>query len=116
MAEEVKSKTLVEPKTQLASKPTVQFKLSVEPKTIAELEAMHTGTLMNRRKALLACPETSVLPELEKVLAIGEVRSKDTAVWRQAYQDLKSVLDQREHLPSKQERKSMRQQRARRRF
>ncbi|OEY65917.1 hypothetical protein [Marinobacter sp. X15-166B] len=87
----------------------------VEPKTLAELEAMHTGTLMNRRKALLRCPETSELPPDEKAAPFGKIRFKDTAVWQQAYRELKSVLDKREHLPNKQERKAMRQARAKRR-
>lgn len=85
----------------------------VEHKTVAELEAMHTGTLMNRRKALLKCPEVSELPPEEKTLPFGKIRFKDTAVWQKAYQELKSVLDKREHLPNKQERKAMRQAQAR---
>ncbi len=85
----------------------------VEHKTMTELEAMHTGTLMNRRKALLKCPEISELPPQEKASAFGKIRFKDTVVWQKAYQELKSVLDKREHLPNKQERKAMRQAQAR---
>ncbi len=84
----------------------------IEHKTIAELEAMHTGTLMNRRAALLKCPEISELPPQEKASAFGKIRFKDTTVWQQAYRDLKGVLDKREHLPDKQERKAMRQAQA----
>ena len=83
----------------------------VEHKTLAELEAMHTGTLMNRRKALLKCPETSGLAASQRMpnAAIG---AKDTPSWKKAYSELKSVLDKREHLPNKQERKALRQARA----
>ena len=34
---------------------------TIEPKTIAELEGIHTGSLMSPRHALLRCPETSSL-------------------------------------------------------
>ncbi|MBO1520051.1 hypothetical protein [Oceanisphaera pacifica] len=107
MAEKIKFTKAVKPKK------IIGLASQIEPKTLAELEAMHTGSLMNRRKALLKCPETSTLPELDKALPTGDIRFKDTAAWRKAYQDLKSVLDTREHLPSKKERKAMRQQRVR---
>lgn len=106
MAEKLKCYKAVKPKK------IIGLANPIEPKTLVELEAMHTGSLMNRRKALLKCPETSTLPELDKALPNGDIRFKDTAVWRKAYQDLKSVLDLREHLPNKQERKALRQQQA----
>lgn len=81
----------------------------VEPKTMAELEKMHTGTLMNRRKALLKCDESF---EQTKSSSSGKIEFKDTPEWQQAYKDLKTVLDTRENLPNKQERKAMRQAKA----
>lgn len=83
----------------------------VEHKTLDELEAMHAGTLMNRRKALLKCPETSGLAA-SQALPNAAIGAKDTPSWKKAYSELKIVLDKREHLPNKQERKALRQARA----
>lgn len=84
----------------------------IAAKTLAELEALHTGTLMSRRQALLTCPETSTLSTQDKASLFTPIRFKDTQVWKNAYRDLKSVLDKREHLPNKQERKMQRQAKA----
>jgi len=76
---------------------------------------MHTGSLMKRRAALLACEESftvadrDVLPDTEN----GRIEFKNTPQWQQAYADIKSVLATREHIPNKQERKAIRQARAR---
>ena len=91
--------------------PTIKI---IEPKTVAELEAMHTGTLMSRRQALLKCAETSTLTLQDKASLFTPIQFKDTVVWKSAYQELKSVLDQREHLPNKQQRKVLRQAQAKR--
>ncbi|GGB31569.1 hypothetical protein GCM10011502_00670 [Oceanisphaera marina] len=88
---------------------------AIAHKTLAELRAMHTGTLMNRRQALLKCPETSTLTARDKASLLLPIRFKDTAVWQNAYRDLKSVLDTREHQPTKQQRKALRQARAKKR-
>ncbi|WP_319781871.1 hypothetical protein [Oceanisphaera sp. IT1-181] len=88
---------------------------TIEPKTLAELQAMHTGTLMSRRQALLKCPETSTLTIADKASLFTPIRFKDTTVWQSAYRELKTELDKREHLPNKQERKALRQARAKRR-
>lgn len=87
----------------------------VEPKTLAELEAMHTGSLMSRRKALLSCSETAGAAHQPESPASQSIEFKDSDGWRRAYRELKSVLDKREHLPSRQERKAMRQARAKQR-
>jgi hypothetical protein len=42
----------------------------------------------------------------------GLIQFKDSAVWEQAYSDLKEVLSRRENIPSKKERKEIRQARA----
>ena len=79
---------------------------------------MHTGTLMNRRAALLKCEETwshsdrvgyDAKPNPTKT---GFIQFKDTAEWQQAYSELKAVLDTRENIPNKKERKAMRQTKA----
>ncbi|MCX7545487.1 hypothetical protein [Marinicella gelatinilytica] len=84
----------------------------VEPKTLAELEKMHTGTLMTRRKALLKCDESFEVSNQTKPSNSGMIEFKNTPEWKKAYQDLKTVLDTRENLPNKQQRKAMRQAKA----
>lgn len=42
----------------------------------------------------------------------GLIQFKDSAVWKQADSDLKEVLSRRENIPSKKERKEIRQARA----
>ncbi len=81
------------------------------------LSSMHTGTLMNRRAALLKCEESfesgcaeiGAQPASSKT---GLIEFKDTAEWKEAYQELKNILDTRENLPNKQERKEIRQTKA----
>ena len=91
----------------------------VPVKTVKELEAMHTGTLMSRRKALLKCEECfshSVRSyDGEKEPSpdnSGFIEFKDTPAWQQAYSDIKKILATRENIPSKAERKAMRQAKA----
>ncbi len=86
----------------------------VERKTLSELEAMHTGTLMNRRKALLKCDETPELSRQNKPPSTDKIEFKNTAEWQQAYQELKAVLSTRENIPNKQQRKAIRQAKAKR--
>ncbi len=86
----------------------------VEPKSLAELEAMHTGSLMSRRKELLECEELFELSDQIEPSNSGKIEFKNTTEWHRAYQDLKSVLDTRENLPNKQERKTMCQAKRRR--
>ena len=85
----------------------------VEPKILAELEAMHTGSLMSRRKALLKCDESFELSDQTTRSSSGLIEFKDTPEWKQAYQQLKEVLADREHVPNKLERKNLRQLKAR---
>ena len=66
---------------------------------VATLKQMHTGSLISRRKALLACEESIELsdhPSDYQVVA-GYIEFKQSEVWQQAYQELKSELAQREH-------------------
>lgn len=80
----------------------------VEPKTIVELEGMHTGSLMSRRKFLLQCEESGEV----KVSESDAIEFKNTPEWKQAYKELKTVLATRENVPSKKERKEMRKSKA----
>lgn len=92
----------------------------VEIKTIEELNAMHTGTLMKRRDSLLKCEESfevsdrhahETKPSFEHT---GLIEFKDTHEWKSAYSELKFELSKRENIPNKMERKEMRQQKAKR--
>ena len=81
----------------------------VERKLLVEIEAMHTGSLMSRRKALLKCEESFELSDQIQRSNSDKIEFKNTTEWQQAYKDLKSVLDTRENLSNKKERKAMRQ-------
>jgi len=68
-----------------------------------ELENMHTGSLMSRRKKLLACEESFEVsdryvnenkPVSEET---GSIAFKNSIVWQIAYKKLKTVLSAREH-------------------
>ncbi|WP_143557470.1 hypothetical protein [Solemya velum gill symbiont] len=86
----------------------------VEFKTREQLEAMHTGSLMKRRDALLKCDESFKLSDQSVIppIASAYIEFKDTPEWKQAYAELKSVLATREHVSSKKERKEIRRQKA----
>ena len=90
----------------------------VELKTIEELNKMHTGSLMNRRAALLKCEGSFELSDRNgyetkpKISETGFIEFKDTTEWQQAYNELKSVLSTRENIPNKQERKEIRKEKA----
>jgi hypothetical protein len=85
-------------------------------KTISkeDLQNLHTGTLMKRRKKLLACEESFQLSdrfgyEVEPIPdETGYVEFKDTEAWKLAYSELKEVLSNRENWPGKHERKTTR--------
>ncbi len=87
--------------------------------TAKELESLHIGTLMSRRKALLKCEESfnpsdrvggETAPD---PIQTGLIEYKDTEAWRAAYTELKAQLATRENMPNKAERKAMRQAKAR---
>lgn len=78
----------------------------------AELQKMHTGTLMSRRNALLKCEESFELSDQLQPASHDKIEFKNTPQWKQAYQDLKAVLSTRENIPNKQERKALRQTKA----
>jgi hypothetical protein len=88
----------------------------VEIKTVEELKAMHTGSLMRRREALLRCEESFEQSDRygyePQPIAGGDIEFKDTPEWKQAYAELKVELATREHVPNKQERKALRRQQA----
>jgi hypothetical protein len=75
----------------------------------ADLEEMHSGTLMSRRNDLLKCEESFELSDQYQPTKYKGIEFKNTLQWKQAYQDLKDVLSTRENIPSKQERNVLRQ-------
>ncbi|HED36627.1 MAG TPA: hypothetical protein ENI76_00020 [Ignavibacteria bacterium] len=68
-----------------------------------ELENMHTGSLMSRRKNLLACEQSFEVSdrygsEKEPIPEeTGYIEFKNSVAWQKAYKELKSVLSTREH-------------------
>lgn len=76
---------------------------------------MHTGTLMSRRNTLLKCEESFELSDQYQISTHNGIEFKNTPQWKQAYQDIKAVLSTREHIPNKQESKTLRQAKVRQR-
>jgi hypothetical protein len=70
-----------------------------------ELESLHTGSLLTRRNRLLACEESFELSdrfgheEKPDPQITGLIEFRDTPEWAEAYQDVKSILATREHVP-----------------
>lgn len=85
----------------------------IERKSLEELEQMHTGTLMKRRDDLLKCPDPPEPLEGREVSTGSDILYKNTPQWNEAYHDVKTVLANREHMPNKQQRRAIRQERAR---
>lgn len=71
---------------------------------------MHTGSLLARLDALRKCEESfsasdraGLEPEPDQE-ETGFIEFKNTEAWQKAYEELKEVLAQREHLPGKKRR------------
>lgn len=94
-------------------------KVKVLPKQV--LLEMHTGSLLARRKALLACNESFSKSDQsgyknepnDKDTKIIEF--KNTKVWSTAYLELKEILATREHVPNKREKREIRIKKAKHR-
>jgi hypothetical protein len=92
----------------------------VEIIALEKLNTMHTGTLMRRRLALLKYEEsfeaTDRVGHEDKPMTknTGIIEFKATSEWTKAYEELMSILAIRENLPNKQEKKEIRQAKARR--
>ena len=80
-----------------------------------ELLSMATGTLLSRRTNLLKCEESfessdrfgyEEPPEPDKT---GFIEFKDQPSWSKAYNEVKDILANREHLSTAAERKARRQ-------
>ena len=78
------------------------------------LASMPTKQLLGRLHSLQRCEESAALSDRtpEEVAASEGILFKGTTEWQRAYDDLKTVLATREHVPSAAERAQARQQRA----
>jgi hypothetical protein len=64
-----------------------------------ELEALPTKALLARRTGLLRCEESfSLSDESGAETGVSDIRFKDTPQWKRAYEELLSVLTEREHI------------------
>ena len=88
----------------------------VEIKSIEELESKHTGSLMSRCIALLKCEVSYELSDQFGIRSqdkdAGFIAFKDSNNWKKAYKELMSILATREHISNKEERKALRQTKA----
>jgi hypothetical protein len=66
-----------------------------------DLESMPTKMLLARLDRLRFCEESAATSDLSKdeVGDVSGILFKDSAEWRQAYDDVKQVLATREHIP-----------------
>lgn len=74
---------------------------ALEPVSREALEALPTGALLARLERLRWCEESfaaSDMSDEEYAGIAGKVVLKDTDTWRQAFADVKAVLDRREHV------------------
>ena len=70
--------------------------------SVAELEKMHTGSLLTRLQKLRELeedPASSTWLEEEISQFDDMILFKSSNEWKMAYRDLKSVLNTREHVP-----------------
>lgn len=80
---------------------------------------MHTGSLLSRLRALHQCEESieasdrADLEEEPSNSETGIIEFKNSPEWEAAYLDVKSVLANREHLPTAAEREVKRMSRGR---
>ena len=76
--------------------------LPIVPK--ANLDRLHTGSLLARLERLRWCeegPEWSDMDEAELASCDGKILFKSQPEWHQAYRDLKDILKLREHVKKK---------------
>lgn len=84
-----------------------------------ELNSMHTGTLLRRRTELLKCEESFEVSDrfghepVPNPAESGYIEFKNQPQWAVAYQDVKDVLADRDHLPTGEQRRQARMQQPR---
>lgn len=77
---------------------------TVRPIPLEELNELHTGSLLARLKHLRSLQESFELSdwlpeERDTVEASGLIAFKETAIWKAAFDDVKGLLNDREHMP-----------------
>jgi len=77
---------------------------TVVPIPFEELKELHTGSLLARLKLLRSLQDTFELSdwlpeERDAVKAAGLIAFKETEIWKTAFDDVKRLLDEREHIP-----------------
>ena len=74
---------------------------AVEPLPPAELEKLPTRALMARLMHLRWCEDSADRSDLsdDEIHSLhGNIIFKNTTLWRDAYNDVKKILDKREHI------------------
>src|SRR5262245_43439847 len=80
---------------------------------IEELEKLSTKRLLARLKSLQQCEESASRSDRDDLNIISDaILFKDTPEWKAAYEQLKGVLSQREHVPKGAELARKRHERA----
>ena len=76
----------------------------------AELAGLPTGSLLTRLQRLQRCEDSRQSSDrsAREVSDVQGILFKNTPDWRQAHSDLKSILREREHVPSTAERRAAR--------
>ena len=79
---------------------------------VSDLEAMPTTALLKRWRALLSCEPSYVMsdrvgyePEADPKDS-GMIEYSECSEWRDAYADVKKILETREHIPRGPEKKA----------
>jgi len=90
--------------------------------TFEELGSMSTFALVGRRTKLLKCEDSFEssdrfgYEEEPNPKETGFVEFKDQPDWINAYNEVKSLLSNREHIPNAAERKARRQQQGKKKY
>src|SRR4051812_9571097 len=81
----------------------------------AVLEELPTRSLLGRLRRLQRCEQSAVNSDAspEEIAHSTGIVFKDSLEWRTAYEHLKAILDEREHVPTGSERRIARNERAR---
>jgi len=72
----------------------------IEPMSKDDLSQLHTGSLLTRLEHLRKLPESFEASDMsvdEELSARDKIAFKNTAVWKEAWSDLKEELSGREH-------------------
>lgn len=81
---------------------------------VADLAAWPTKRLIGRLRKLRACEEAPEASDLsaDELAELTGIYFKSDPEWRDAYRDVKRILECREHIPSGKEQRARRQERA----